>query len=43
MEAAHLVIVTVIRNDIEGVDDIGVLESGTDAEFGRHLFLILFF
>jgi hypothetical protein len=34
---------TVVGYDVKGIDDIGVLESGTHAKLGSNLFLILFF
>ena len=39
----YLVIMTVVGDDVKGVYDVRVLQSGTDAEFGSNLFLILFF
>lgn len=31
-----------LLDDIEGLNDIGVVQSGTNAEFGRHLFDVIF-
>lgn len=36
-----LIIVAMVRNDINGLDDIGMFQGGSDAEFGGDLLLIL--
>lgn len=34
---------TMIADDVDGFDDIDVLQAGADAELGTHLFLVLAF
>lgn len=36
----HLVIMSILANDIHRLDDVDVLQRGADTEFGGYLFLV---
>lgn len=40
---AHLVVMAMIADDVDGLDDIDVLETGANAKLGTDLFLVLTF
>jgi hypothetical protein len=43
MKRANLIIVAMVRDDIDCFYDVGVLEGGADTEFSGDLFLVLLF
>lgn len=43
MGIAHLVEMTMIADDIESLDDVGVLERGAHAKLSSDFFVILLF